>query len=136
MTRAKSNKIGSFNFVNWPEKAARLPLSDHSASVVDNFISTLTTGSAARAVSLEVSSDSITLVRRKRKARVAEPFIVNFDVFSSCATEHLLASVLSKDWNRELLREIVEAASGRLEFDAKFAGKMIANAVFTAGIGL
>ncbi|MGO8092880.1 hypothetical protein [Rhizobium leguminosarum] len=135
MTSKKSKKVGIFNFKNWPEKIAQPTLGGHSASVVDDFIMSLDPGSNKRVVCLEVAPDAITLVRTKRKPRVDQQFLVAFDLYGSRTTEKSVASVCSELSYRDYLREMVEAATGRQEFNASSAGGLIAGRVFATGLG-
>ncbi len=135
MARTKSKKVGIFNFTNWPEKVVRPSLGEHSASVVDDFVKLLDFNSNARVVGLEVTRDSITLVRRKRKARVDEKFVVAFDLHGSRTTEKSVALVFSDATFREYMREMVEAASGHDGFNTSVKS-LIAGRVYTTSIGL
>jgi hypothetical protein len=135
MARTQGNKIGIFNFTNWPEQVVLPALSERSASVVDDFVKLLDPASNARVVGLEVAPDVITLVRKKRKPRVEEKFFVAFDLFGSRTTEKSVALVCVDPLYRAYLREIVEAASGRTEFSTSVRS-LIAGKVFTTSIGI
>jgi len=135
MARAQDKRVGIFNFKNWPDKVTRPSLGDHSERVVDDFVKLLDINSNARVVGLEVGRDVITLVRRKRKARVDEKFVVTFDLYGSRTAEKTVALVLSDPMFREYLREMVEAASGREGFHTS-GRSLIAGKVYTTTIGL
>jgi len=128
-------QLGIFNFTNWPEKVVQPPLSDHSESVVDDFVKMLDPKSSARVVGLEVASDAITVVRRKRKLRVDEQFYVAFDLYGSKTIEKSVALVCAQHNYRAYLREMVDAASGREGFSTSVRS-LIAGTVFTTTIGV
>lgn len=135
MARARGKETIVFRFVNWPEKEVPKALSERSAEVVDGFIASLDQDSTARVASLEIEADGITLVRRKRAARVEGRFAVVLNVAGSKTTEKDLRKTLCDKTYREYLRQMVDAASGASEFDTGFAARMIANAAFTRSIG-
>ncbi len=135
MARTTREKFGVFQFTNWPDKVTRPSFGDHSASVVDAFVASLDPDSNARVVSLEVSCDTIALVRRKRKPRVDESYVVAFDLYGTVTREKTVALVCADPMFREYLREIVEAASGNTAFNTA-ARSLIAGKVFTTTKGL
>jgi len=135
MARTTDIKVGVFNFTNWPDKVIPPSFGDHSASVVDAFVESLDPESNARVVSLEVSGDTIAMVRRKRKPRVDETYVVAFDLYGTVTREKTVASVCAEPTFREYLREIVEAASGNTAFNTA-AKSLIAGKVFATTKGL
>jgi len=135
MADTKSKKVGIFNFTNWPGNTDATTLSERSASVVDDFVCLLDPASSARVVGLEVTPEGITLLRRKRKPRVDEKFVLSFDLYGSRTIEKSVALVFADPAYRDYLREMVDAASGRIGFNTS-GRKLIEGRVFTTTIGI
>lgn len=135
MADTKSKNVGIFNFTNWPGKADAPILSERSSSVVDDFVSLLNPASNARVVGLEVTPEVVTVLRRKRKPRVDEKFLVSFDLYGSRTIEKSVASVFADPAYRDYLREMVDAASGLNGFNTSVSS-LIAGRVFTTTIGI